>query len=291
MRQRLSPEGARRRRCVQCRSARPGRAAHSPKAERAGRGTGARAIRRQYRNVVRNQWKPSDGTRRSERRRGAAWQAQGNRVMDWLMQRARLAALGTSRAARRTWLCRPAPAAAQGAQRSSRISKRLIHVAEDAARAADDRLRPFAKPHGADWAWRPAALVRARWPCPGLSSVPSKSTLGDEVTLFHDCARSELACARCATRARRIWRPMACAWMCSPSTALSVAVLDLPPGLRRAETAASDPRRHDRRDGKADRDLCPAQHPARAEYRTDRARTAAGRGGDRGRIRSGLYQA
>ncbi len=64
--------------------------------------------------------------------------------------------------------------------------------------AADERLalprvgsEAFPKPSGTDWAWRPA-LWRGPLPVPGISSVQTKSMLGDEVTLFHDCAHSEL---------------------------------------------------------------------------------------------------
>lgn len=64
--------------------------------------------------------------------------------------------------------------------------------------AADERLalpvvgsNSFPKPFGTDWAWRPE-LWRGPLPIPGISSVQTKSMLGDEVTLFHDCAHSEL---------------------------------------------------------------------------------------------------
>ncbi|WP_050929232.1 DUF6478 family protein [Aestuariivita boseongensis] len=49
----------------------------------------------------------------------------------------------------------------------------------------------FPKPFGTDWAWRPE-LWRGPLPVPGMSSVETKSMLGKEATLFHDCARSEL---------------------------------------------------------------------------------------------------
>ena len=68
---------------------------------------------------------------------------------------------------------------------------RLIHVAD--GRLALPRIGAsfFPKPHGWDWSWRPE-LWRGPLPVPGLSSVPSRATLGEEVTLFHDCDRSEL---------------------------------------------------------------------------------------------------
>ena len=68
---------------------------------------------------------------------------------------------------------------------------RLIHVAEERLALPVVGSTSFPKPHNADWAWRPQ-LWRGPLPTPGLSSVQSKSTLGEEVTLFHDCSFSEL---------------------------------------------------------------------------------------------------
>jgi Family of unknown function (DUF6478) len=68
---------------------------------------------------------------------------------------------------------------------------RLIHVAESRLSLPTIGSNAFVKPHGTDWSWRPE-LWRGPLPVPGLSSVQSKSRLGDEVTLFHDCTHSEL---------------------------------------------------------------------------------------------------
>lgn len=68
---------------------------------------------------------------------------------------------------------------------------RLIHVADGRLALPLIGTSYFPRPHGTDWAWRPE-LWRGPLPVPGLSSVASKSMLGDEVTLFHDCALSEL---------------------------------------------------------------------------------------------------
>jgi len=68
---------------------------------------------------------------------------------------------------------------------------RLIHVADGRLALPQIGTSYFPKPHGTDWAWRPA-LWRGPLPVPGLSSVASKSRLGEEVTLFHDCEFSEL---------------------------------------------------------------------------------------------------
>lgn len=68
---------------------------------------------------------------------------------------------------------------------------RLLHVAEGRLALPKIGSSSFPKPHGTDWAWRPD-LWRGPLPVPGISSVPTKSMLGDEVTLFHDCIHSEL---------------------------------------------------------------------------------------------------
>ncbi|MFG6517336.1 DUF6478 family protein [Sulfitobacter sp. 1A13496] len=68
---------------------------------------------------------------------------------------------------------------------------RLIHRAEDRLALPAIGASGFPKPHNADWAWRPE-LWRGPLATPGLSSVATKSKLGEEVTLFHDCAQSEL---------------------------------------------------------------------------------------------------
>lgn len=68
---------------------------------------------------------------------------------------------------------------------------RLIHIAD--GRLALPRIgsTSFPTPHGTDWSWRPE-LWRGPLASPGISSVPSKSMLGNEITLFHDCEHSEL---------------------------------------------------------------------------------------------------
>ena len=68
---------------------------------------------------------------------------------------------------------------------------RLIYGAESRLALPMIGSSAFHKPHGSDWSWRPE-LWRGPLPSPGMSSVENKSMLGDEVTLFHDCDRSEL---------------------------------------------------------------------------------------------------
>lgn len=77
-------------------------------------------------------------------------------------------------------------------------ARKLRYLLNEVITVADNRLalpmigsNAFPKPHGTDWSWRPA-LWREPLSVPGMSSVESKSMLGDEVTLFHDCQQSEL---------------------------------------------------------------------------------------------------
>ena len=77
-------------------------------------------------------------------------------------------------------------------------ARQLRHSLNDLISVADNRLalpmigsNAFAQPHGTDWSWRPA-LWRDPLARPGRSSVQSKSMLGNEITLFHDCQHSEL---------------------------------------------------------------------------------------------------
>lgn len=68
---------------------------------------------------------------------------------------------------------------------------RLIHRADERLALPVIGSTRFPRPHNADWAWRPE-LWRGPLPTPGMSSVQTKSMLGEEVTLFHDCNLSEL---------------------------------------------------------------------------------------------------
>lgn len=68
---------------------------------------------------------------------------------------------------------------------------RLIHVAEERLALPMVGSTKFFKPHNTDWSWRPQ-LWRGPLPIHGFSSVGTKTMLGDEVTVFHDCSLSEL---------------------------------------------------------------------------------------------------
>lgn len=67
----------------------------------------------------------------------------------------------------------------------------VIHVGDEKLALPVVGSNAFQKPFGTDWAWRPEAWSR-KLPVPGISSVATKSMLGGEVTMFHDCAFSEL---------------------------------------------------------------------------------------------------
>ncbi|SFL18292.1 DUF6478 family protein [Shimia haliotis] len=67
----------------------------------------------------------------------------------------------------------------------------LISVAESRLALPIIGSNSFPKPHGTDWSWRPA-VWREPIPVKGRAAVENKETLGDEVTLFHDCRISEL---------------------------------------------------------------------------------------------------
>ena len=68
---------------------------------------------------------------------------------------------------------------------------RLIHVADNRLALPLIGSTAIQKPYDADWAWRPE-IFRGSLTSPGLSSVDSKTKMGEQVTLFHDCVESEL---------------------------------------------------------------------------------------------------
>ncbi|MFZ3582089.1 DUF6478 family protein [Loktanella sp. DJP18] len=73
---------------------------------------------------------------------------------------------------------------------SARLAE-LIHVAD--SRLALPRIgsNAFSRPGGTLWSWRPQ-LWRGPLRRKGMTAVASRTSLGDEVTLFHDCEISEL---------------------------------------------------------------------------------------------------
>ncbi|WP_372605314.1 DUF6478 family protein [Actibacterium sp.] len=68
---------------------------------------------------------------------------------------------------------------------------RVIHVADSRLTLPLIGANAIRRPMGSDWVYRPQ-IWRGPLNVPGLAAVESKTALGDEVTLFHDCAVSEL---------------------------------------------------------------------------------------------------
>jgi len=68
---------------------------------------------------------------------------------------------------------------------------KLIHRADERLALPFIGSNSFPKPYNADWAWRPE-LWRGPLAQVGISSVQTKSMMGSEVTMFHDCHHSEL---------------------------------------------------------------------------------------------------
>lgn len=80
----------------------------------------------------------------------------------------------------------------------SRARRLLVHL-NKFVHVADNRLalpaigsQAIQNTHDTDWAWRPEAWC-GPLPKQGMASVPSKSTLGREISLHHDCTLSELS--------------------------------------------------------------------------------------------------
>ena len=83
-------------------------------------------------------------------------------------------------------------------RRQRSVARRLKDRLDRLIQVADGRLalpvlgnQSFPRPHDADWAWRPE-LWCGPLAVAGMSSVQTQARLGREVTLFHDCAQSEI---------------------------------------------------------------------------------------------------
>lgn len=77
-------------------------------------------------------------------------------------------------------------------------ARRLRHHLNELLYIAENRLalpaidsNAISAPHDSDWIWRPE-LWRGPLPIPGLVSVETGAQMGAELTVFHDCAESEL---------------------------------------------------------------------------------------------------
>lgn len=68
----------------------------------------------------------------------------------------------------------------------------FVHVADNRLALPAIGSQAIQKSHDTDWAWRPEAWT-GPLPVQGMASVPSKSVLGSELSLHHDCKLSELS--------------------------------------------------------------------------------------------------
>jgi len=68
---------------------------------------------------------------------------------------------------------------------------RVLHVADSRLTLPLIGSNAFQKPLHSDWAWRPELWRGPIYPA-GYAAAPTKTSFGDEVTLFHDCKISEL---------------------------------------------------------------------------------------------------
>ena len=95
---------------------------------------------------------------------------------------------------------RTAPTAELSTLRVLRQQARALrHKLDELTHVADMRLgqprigsSAFPRPGGTDWSWRPQ-LWRGPLAQKGMAAVESKTQLGDEVTVFHDCRITELS--------------------------------------------------------------------------------------------------
>lgn len=75
-------------------------------------------------------------------------------------------------------------------QLQTRLSE-LVHVADNRLALPRIGSNSFQRPGGTLWAWRPQ-IWRGPLQRKGLSSVPNKTPIGDQLTVYHDCKLSEL---------------------------------------------------------------------------------------------------
>lgn len=69
---------------------------------------------------------------------------------------------------------------------------RFVHVADNRLALPLIGSQAIQTSHDSDWAWRPEAWT-GPLPVQGMASVPTKSMLGKELSLHHDCDLSELS--------------------------------------------------------------------------------------------------
>src|SRR5690606_14879006 len=70
---------------------------------------------------------------------------------------------------------------------------RILHAADGRLALPHIGSNAIQKPLGTDWAYRPQPW-RGPLPLPGQVAVESRTRIGHEATIFHDCRISELTC-------------------------------------------------------------------------------------------------
>lgn len=89
----------------------------------------------------------------------------------------------------------PLPALRRQRARARRLLVHLnkfVHVADNRLALPAIGSQAIQKTHDTEWAWRPEAWT-GPLPKHGMASVPSKSLLGREISMHHDCSLSELS--------------------------------------------------------------------------------------------------
>ena len=71
------------------------------------------------------------------------------------------------------------------------VLDRVLYIAGSRLKLPLIGSNAFQRPLNSDWAWRPE-LWRGPISPPGTAAADTKTTFGEEVTLFHDCRISEL---------------------------------------------------------------------------------------------------
>lgn len=108
-----------------------------------------------------------------------------------MMQRA--AEAHWTRAAEQAGLAEPAVLQRERgrARRLRRALDRFLHAAEGRLSETAGADPAAGKPPGTDWVWRPE-IWRGPLATPGHAAAPPRTSIGGNLTLFHDCALSEL---------------------------------------------------------------------------------------------------
>ena len=121
---------------------------------------------------------------------------------------------------------------------------RVTHLADARLAKPQAGSNAIRRPASSDWAWRPE-IWRSPMDLPGLAGVETQTPFGEEATIFHDCATSEVALRQIRNRREADLAPYGLRLdvFGFEGSFLSL-VLDLPPeaiqGLRRRHVMRMD---------------------------------------------------